>query len=59
MICRAATLISEVVERKLFVGMISKKSSEEDVRKMFQAFGSIEECTILRDGNGSSRGTTH
>lgn len=43
-------------ERKLFVGMISKKATEEDIRKMFAAFGFVEECTILRDGNGSSRG---
>ncbi|XP_055339591.1 CUGBP Elav-like family member 1-A isoform X2 [Paramacrobiotus metropolitanus] len=43
-------------ERKLFVGMISKKSSEEDIRKLFAPFGVIEECTILRDGNGLSRG---
>ncbi|OQV20153.1 CUGBP Elav-like family member 1 [Hypsibius exemplaris] len=43
-------------ERKLFVGMISKKATEDDIRKMFTAFGPIEDCTILRDSNGSSRG---
>lgn len=43
-------------ERKLFVGMLSKKCSENDVRVMFSSFGQIEECTVLRDINGQSRG---
>lgn len=45
-----------IEERKLFVGMISKKCSESDVKMMFAPFGSIEDCTILRDQNGQSRG---
>jgi len=45
-----------VEERKLFVGMLSKKCSENDVRMMFAPFGTIEECTILREQNGQSRG---
>ena len=43
-------------ERKLFVGMLSKKYNENDVRLMFAAFGNIEECTVLRDPNGMSKG---
>lgn len=46
-----------VVERKLFIGMINKKCSENDVRQMFAAYGSIEDCTVLRDANGNSKGT--
>ena len=46
-------------ERKLFVGMVSKKYNENDVRAMFNAFGTIEECTVLRDTNGISKGTNH
>jgi len=45
-----------VEERKLFVGMLSKKCTENDVRMMFAQFGTIEECTVLREQNGQSRG---
>uniref|UniRef100_A0A1B6L0K5 RRM domain-containing protein n=1 Tax=Graphocephala atropunctata TaxID=36148 RepID=A0A1B6L0K5_9HEMI len=43
-------------ERKLFVGMLSKRCSELDVRGMFEQFGHIEECTVLRDNSGQSKG---
>lgn len=45
-----------IAERKLFVGMVSKKYNESDVRVMFNSFGTIEECTVLRDTNGVSKG---
>ncbi|CAH0554930.1 unnamed protein product [Brassicogethes aeneus] len=43
-------------ERKLFVGMLSKKLCENDVRNLFNGHGVIEECTVLRDPTGNSRG---
>lgn len=45
-----------VAERKLFVGMLSKKLCENDVRALFNGYGAIEECTVLRDPTGNSRG---
>ena len=36
--------------------MVSKKLSEEDVKTMFCQFGPIEDCTVLRDDGGISRG---
>ncbi|POI23437.1 hypothetical protein CIB84_012815, partial [Bambusicola thoracicus] len=45
-----------VEDRKLFIGMISKKCNENDIRVMFSPFGQIEECRILRGPDGLSRG---
>ena len=42
--------------RKVFVGMLSKSANEEDVRKMFEPYGTVEEVTVLRDKEGLSRG---
>ncbi|CAL1684101.1 unnamed protein product [Lasius platythorax] len=44
-----------IPERKLFVGMLSKKFTENDVRNMFSAYGMIEECSVLRDSTGKSK----
>uniref|UniRef100_A0A8B9KJX2 CUGBP Elav-like family member 3 n=1 Tax=Astyanax mexicanus TaxID=7994 RepID=A0A8B9KJX2_ASTMX len=43
-------------DRKLFVGMLGKQQEDDDVRKMFELFGRIDECTILRAPDGTSKG---
>ena len=46
----------DFLERKLFIGMVSKNLDEQSIRTLFQSYGSIEDCTVLRDTNGKSRG---
>lgn len=36
--------------------MLNKKYNENDVRQMFSSYGTIEECTVLRDPSGQSKG---
>lgn len=43
-------------ERKLFIGQLSKKHNEENLREIFAKFGQIEDCSVLRDQDGKSRG---
>lgn len=53
---KPADTVNKGEDRKLFVGMLSKKQNEEDVRSLFKNFGPIEECTILRTTEGQSKG---
>lgn len=54
MIVKVANLDSN--ERKLFIGMLSRKLDENDLIEVFSVYGMIEDCIVLRDPNGVSRG---
>ena len=43
-------------DRKIFIGRISKQTTESDLLPLFERFGKIEECTITRDRDQISKG---
>nr|BAB40781.1 HrETR-1 [Halocynthia roretzi] len=53
---KPADTVNKGEDRKLFVGMLGKRQTEEDIRQLFEKFGHIEECTILRTPDGQSKG---
>lgn len=47
---------SKPEERKLFVGMLPRDFTEAQIQAMFGAFGTLEECAVLKDATGVSKG---
>jgi len=57
MIVRPAGREEEKKEHKLYVGMLSRKSTEDDVRKLFEPYGDVLEIFLMRDKDtGASKG---
>lgn len=44
-------------ERKVFIGMIPKTYTNEDLLRMLEPHGTIEELNILKSADGKSKGT--
>ena len=42
-------------ETKLFIGMLSRKAGEDDVRELFAPFGEIREIHMIRSADGTSK----
>ena len=51
----AAGILTNPVETKLFVGMLSRKAGEEEVREVFEPFGDIREIHMIRCPDGTSK----
>lgn len=44
-----------VPENKLFIGMLSRESGEEEIRELFAPFGEIKEIYMIRNMDGTSK----
>lgn len=50
-----SVLVSADPDNKLFVGMLSRETDEEDLRELFSTYGEIKEIYMIRNPDGSSK----
>ena len=53
------SLFSLEEERRLFVGMLPKTMGDNELTVMFAPYGALEDCVILKDRDGQSKGEQH
>lgn len=47
---------SEKQKRKLFIGNVSYDTTTEDLESYFEKYGEIDDCVVMKNPNGTSRG---
>ena len=55
-ISTSSPCFSPAEDRRLFVGMLAKNLTEEDVKALFAPYGHVEDVSILRNAEGKSKG---
>lgn len=57
LIVNIAGVPDDKTEHKLYVGMLSHKTTEDEIQNMFAAFGNVLEVYLMKNNDGSSKGS--